>query len=65
MIVLQKLLLFIFIFAILYILKKSADFFIAFRADRKFEDGGGKVWLFIGLALSYIITIIFTGFKLI
>lgn len=65
MFIVQKIMLFILVFCILYVLKKLADFFIAFLANRKFETDGGKVMLYLGLALSYIITIIFTGFKLI
>lgn len=64
MVIVNKLILFVFIFCILYVLKQGISFIFAFRADREFDTKKGKVWLFLGLALSYIITIISTGFNL-
>ena len=64
MLIVQKILVFILVFCILYVLKKGLDFAVAFFRNTQFDSDGGKVWLYIGLALSYIVTIIFTGFKL-
>lgn len=45
-------------------MKKGLDVVFAYIRNEQFDSDGGKVWLYIGLALSYILTIIFTGFKL-
>ena len=64
MLIAQKILVFILVFCILYVMKKGLDIVFAYVRNEQFESDGGKVWLYIGLALSYILTIIFTGFKL-
>lgn len=65
MLIINKILVFILIFCILYVLKKGCEIFIDFRENREFDSKNGKVWLFIGLAISYIMTIILTGFSLV
>ena len=64
MFIVQKILIFILVFCILYVLKKGLELAVAFKNDKEFDSKGGKVWLFLGLAVSYIMTIILTGFKL-
>ena len=65
MVAITKLLVFILIFCILYVVKEVAEFLFAWFSDRaQFDTKNGRVWLYIGLALSYISTIIFTGFDL-
>lgn len=64
MIIAQKIMLFILVFCILYVLKKGMDIVFSYVRNEQFDSENGKVWLYIGLSLSYIATIIFTGFKL-
>lgn len=59
-----KILLFVLIFASAYLLKEIFDFV---RAIRFYKDGDTyKVstlrWIFIGVSIAYILTIIITGF---
>ena len=57
-----KIFLFLLIFAILYCL---AEGFMFYRAWKREENNiTVKRAMFIGIALSYIITIIITGFKI-
>lgn len=64
MIIAQKIMLFILVFCILYVLKKGMDIVFSYVRNEQFDNENGKVWLYIGLSLSYIATIIFTGFNL-
>ena len=64
MIIAQKILVYIFVFCILYVLKSGLDFAAAFKNDKKFDEDNKNKWLFLGLSLSYIITLLTTGFNL-
>ena len=65
MVAITKLLVFILIFWMLSVVKAVAASLLAgFRDRPQFHTKNGRVWLYIGLALSYIFTIIFTGFDL-
>lgn len=64
MLIVQKIMFFILVFCILYVVKKGIDIAFSYIRNEQFDNENGRVWLFIGLALSYIVTIIFTGFKL-
>lgn len=53
MVAITKLLVFILIFCILYVVKEVAEFLFAWFSDRaQFDTKNGRVWLYIGLALS-------------
>lgn len=68
MLIATKILLFILVFAILIVLKEGINFFLVMRdvlkgEDRKLEMSNKRL-IVLGCAISYIFTIIFTGFKL-
>lgn len=69
MYIVEKILLFILIFAILIVLKEGINFFLVMREALKGENErqlnlSTKRLVILGCAISYIFTIIFTGFKL-
>ncbi len=63
MLIATKFLVFFLVFAILIVVKEVLSFVGSFMTDRKFEITTTRQILF-GMSLSYIFTIIFTGFKL-
>lgn len=69
MLIIKKILMFILVFAILIVLREAFDFFLLMRdvmkndADRKMEISTTRL-IILACAISYIVTIIFTGFNL-
>lgn len=61
MIFLKKLMVFLMVFAILNVISNIADFVLAYIKGEKLEK---SLWekLVLGTSISYIFTIIFTGF---
>ena len=57
-----KILMFILMFAILVVIKDLASFIISFIRDEQANFSSTRL-VFLGLSLSYILTIIFTGFN--
>jgi hypothetical protein len=53
---------FILMFAILVVIKDLASFIISFIRDEQANFSSMRL-VFLGLSLSYILTIIFTGFN--
>lgn len=61
--ILYKFLFFILIFAILNTIKDIAVFIMSFMNDQKINFSKTRM-VFLGLSISYILTIIFTGFDI-
>lgn len=70
MLIVEKILVFLLIYSILIVLKEAGIFFLVMRAAFRNEPGEHKYtlsgWRAVKLAcaISYIFTIIFTGFSL-
>ena len=64
MYLITKLMVFVLVFSVLIVLREAFDFFMKFITDggEKYRPGKGRLIL-LGCAISYIFTIIFTGFK--
>lgn len=66
MYLITKLMVFVLIFAILIVIREAFNFGLALfsnDAQSKYKPGTGRLIL-LGIALSYIFTIIFTGFRI-
>lgn len=63
MLIVRKLMIFVLMFAILFVLREGIKFFLSFISDKQFEITKGRMWG-LGISLAYILTIIFTGFNL-
>lgn len=65
MFIAQKILMFILVFAILVCIRELANFVLTFIDDRRssLDITKGRLIL-LACSISYIVTIIFTGFKL-
>lgn len=63
MYILKKLMVFILVFSILIVLKEIFSFIIAYRNNKTLDKSVSKQ-IILATAISYIFTIIFTGFKL-
>lgn len=61
--ILYKILFFILMFAILNTVKDAAVFVISFMNEQKINFSKTRM-VFLGLSISYILTIIFTGFDI-
>ena len=58
----SRILLFVFIFSCVVIIRELADFLLTvFMTERKLELSKQRKWL-LALSISYFFTIIFTGF---
>ena len=57
-----KILMFVLMFAILVVIKDLVSFIISFIRDEQANFSSTRL-AFLGLSLSYILTIIFTGFN--
>lgn len=70
MYIVEKILVFLLVYSILIVLKEAAKFFLVMRSALNGDPGEHKYMLSTGnaiklaCAISYIVTIIFTGFKL-
>lgn len=62
MFLIKKILVFLLMFAILIAVKEGFLFTTSFIKNEKFEISRGRM-ITLGVALSYILTIIFTGFR--
>ena len=60
--IIYKILMFILMFAILVVIKDLASFIISFARDEQANFSSMRL-VSLGLSLSYILTIIFTGFN--
>ena len=60
--IVYKILMFILMFAILVVIKDLTSFIISFIRDEQANFSSMRL-VFLGLSLSYILTIIFTGFN--
>lgn len=64
MFIAKKIMVFVLMFAILVVLREVFDFVFNFmRENGKYTPSKSRL-VYAGLALSYILTIIFTGFRL-
>lgn len=63
MAIVTKILVFLFVFALLDVVKEALILLASYMTDRKFEITTTRQIL-LGASLSYIFTIIFTGFSL-
>jgi CRISPR/Cas system-associated protein Cas5 (RAMP superfamily) len=63
MIIVTKIMVFLLVFACLNVVSNIIDFFVAFMRSERLEK---PLWkkLMLGVSISYIITIIATGFQL-
>ena len=59
----RKILVFLLVFAILNVIANIIDFALAFVRDERFEKPLWKL-ITLGVSISYIFTIIFTGFSI-
>ena len=64
MFIATKIMVFILMFAILVVLREISAFVMELMSENGKYDPGKKRLLYLALAVSYIFTIIFTGFKL-
>ena len=64
MVIATKILVFFLVFAILNVIREAFSFFMAFLTDSKYGFTTRRLFL-LGVSLSYIFTIIFTGFSLV
>ena len=64
MFIATKIMVFILIFAILVVLREIGAFIVELGSENGRYDPGKKRIIYLALAISYIFTIIFTGFKL-
>lgn len=64
MFLVKKLMVFLLVFAILIVLRETFNFGLAFfsNGNEKYQPGKGRLVL-LACAISYIFTIIFTGFR--
>jgi hypothetical protein len=63
MLIVRKLMIFVLMFAILFVLREGVKFFLSFISDKRFEITKGRIWG-LGISLAYILTIIFSGLNL-
>ncbi len=63
MYILKKLMVFVLVFSVLIVIKEILSFIMAFKNDKKLSNSIYKQ-IILACAISYIVTIIFTGFKL-
>jgi len=64
MVIATKILFFFLVFAILNVIREAFSFLMAFLTDSKYGITTRRLFL-LGVSLSYIFTIIFTGFSLV
>lgn len=64
MLLIKKLMVFVLVFAILIVLREAFDFGLKFisNSGEKYQPSKGRMVL-LASAISYIFTIIFTGFR--
>lgn len=60
--IIRKIMIFVLMFAILFALREGIKFTLSFISGKQFEITKGRIWG-LGISLAYILTIIFTGFK--
>ena len=66
MFLIKKLMVFALVFAVLIVIRELFNFLIAFSSNGNREYVPGTVRLvLLGIAISYIFTIIFTGFRIV
>lgn len=59
-----KIMVFVLIFCILIVFREIGKFVIEFLKENGHYQPGTRRLIILGVAISYILTIIFTGFKL-
>lgn len=66
MLLIKKLMVFALVFSVLIVARELGSFLIAFFSNgaQKYQPGKGRL-ITLGIAISYIFTIIFTGFSVV
>ena len=62
MFLVKKLMIFVLVFSVLVVIREIWNFIVAVIEGGKYEPSAKRL-LWLGLAISYIFTIIFTGFS--
>ena len=61
--IVEKIMVFVFVFSALVVLRELGDFIVSFVSNTKYQPSKGRL-IGLGCAISYIFTIIFTGFEI-
>lgn len=63
MLIVKKLMIFVLMFAILFVVREGVNFLLSFISKKNLNITTARMWG-LGLSLAYILTIIFSGFKI-